>query len=183
MARSTRIALVITLVLFVAGSIAAQTPPAQEREAASPTRLMEIFSPAPEGGPQEVKAFLKKIEAAINNGAAIDAPDQFGNTPLFTATYWAAWTYHDWGANDVVAYLLERGANPNLRHSGLENMTPLHMAAQALWPNMRLIELLCAAGADPNSSSAPRNISPLELSRTNRFPQIGKAMSQCASKQ
>ena len=143
-------------------------------------RLIDIFSPGPEGGPQEVKAFLQKIEAAIDSGADLDAPDEYGNTPLLTATYWSAISYHDWGANDVVAYLLQRGANPNVQHKKFQNQTPLHLAAISLWPNTRLVEMLCAAGANPNAKPEPAKISPLELSQESKFPRLSQAMSKCA---
>jgi F-type H+-transporting ATPase subunit beta len=48
---------------------------------------------------------------------------------------------------DVVAYLLEHGANPNVQ--GALGHTPLHVAAMRGWPY--LVKLLLAYGADPHS--------------------------------
>jgi ankyrin repeat protein len=169
----------IALWVWPACGVYAQTPTANPVR----PRLNDIFSPAPEGGPEKVRAFIEKIKVAIDNGADIDATDQFGNNPLLTATYWASWSYHDWGANDVVAFLLSRGANPNVGHKSFNGATPLHFAAQSLWANAKLIELLCAAGADAKAKVHPLGVSALEVSQSSSFPQIKRAMDTCAPKQ
>jgi hypothetical protein len=125
--------------------------------ASTPKRLIDVFGPAPQEVIGNPKAFIAKIAPAIDAGADIEAADDYGNTPLMTAVYWATMWGGDattgWPPNEIVAYLLSRGANPNGHLNSPAhsiNMTPLHMAAHTQF-NVPLIEMLCAAGANPNS--------------------------------
>lgn len=155
---------------------------------AMPQRLIDLdfFSSGLGGDTKKIRPFIEKLKAAIDSGADIEAADNYGNTPLMNATYWAAWTTSDWGANDVVAFLLTRGANPNKGHTGMGNMTPLDMAAHSLWPNVELVELLCAAGANandrmvvPEDSFSGADGRPIFVMG---FPEIRTAIQTCARK-
>lgn len=155
---------------------------------ASSQRLIDLdfFAAGLKENARSVRPFIEKMDAAIHAGADIEAANAHGNNPLLNATYWAAWTVSDSGANDVVAFLLARGANPNREHSGMGNMTPMHIAAHSLWPNVELVELLCAAGAKANNlmaipeDSFPGNDGPITVSG---FPQVQEAIRACARKQ
>jgi ankyrin repeat protein len=76
---------------------------------------------------------LEKVRAALDNGASIEAvnkqlrirgfckkPQNYGDTPLLYAV--------DEGANDIVRFLLERGAN--VKAIDADGLTVLHYAAQ-----------------------------------------------------
>lgn len=146
---------------------------------------MDLFSEGLEGDPQKVRPFIEKLDTALDNGADIEDADEYGNTPLLNATYWASWTVSDWGANDVVAFLLARGANPNRGHIHMGNMTPLDVAAHSLWPNVKLVDLLCAAGADANNRiMVPQQTISLQDGPITimGFPQVRDAIEACAQK-
>ena len=145
-------------------------------------RLIDVRAPSPEGGPNAVRRHIETLRVAIDGGADIDAADEYGNTPLFNAAFRAAWTYHDWGANDIVAYLLLRGADPNRMQEQME-MTPLHMAALSLYPNVDLVGLLCAAGGNSRTKRAvPEAASAYELSRLSEFAELRTAFENCLPK-
>jgi ankyrin repeat protein len=115
--------------------------------------------------PETVDAFLERMRQAIDAGADIEAEDEYGNTPLLNVVSWAGWSGSDWGANRIVALLLERGADPRRAHRLLYGMTPLHITAFSLWPNIELIEMLCAAGADSKTPVASDGFgTPYEMS-------------------
>lgn len=82
--------------------------------------------------------------------ADINKADEEGRTPLHIACY----------LNDVdqVEYLLNNGANPNVRDSNLT--TPLHWSAYR--GNAKLVEKLIEAGADINTSDK-NEIKPIKL--------------------
>eukprot|EP00670_Eutreptiella_braarudii_P012979 CAMPEP_0174320644 /NCGR_PEP_ID=MMETSP0810-20121108/9710_1 /TAXON_ID=73025 ORGANISM="Eutreptiella gymnastica-like, Strain CCMP1594" /NCGR_SAMPLE_ID=MMETSP0810 /ASSEMBLY_ACC=CAM_ASM_000659 /LENGTH=135 /DNA_ID=CAMNT_0015431671 /DNA_START=88 /DNA_END=492 /DNA_ORIENTATION=+ len=61
----------------------------------------------------------------------------FGGTALH-------WAIH-WGANDIAAALLQKGANPNAKNNF--GATPLHWAAKA--GSEELVKVLMAYGGDP----------------------------------
>lgn len=86
----------------------------------------------------------KVVTALIDAGAAIEAKDERGETPLFLAA-----------ANDcraAVRVLIQRGAQVNLK--GDDNMTPLLYAAARGHSETGLA--LLAAGADPLAASKER---------------------------
>jgi ankyrin repeat protein len=80
-----------------------------------------------------------RVRELLKLGAPVDARDDDGRTPLFSAVLG--------GAVGLVGLLLEEGADPNARDN--EGWTPLHFAAQEYLPEMA--RLLIAKGADPNA--------------------------------
>lgn len=169
----------IALGISPASSAVAQTPPSS----VAPQRLIDLFSPGLQGDPKQVRLFVEMIGAALDNGADIEAADEYGNTPLMTATYWAAVTDSDWGPNKVVAFLLARGADPNHGLFQMDSMTPMEMAANSAWPNVELVELLCAAGANVGNrmGNPERTFSGTDRPiAVTRFPQVQEAIQACA---
>jgi ankyrin repeat protein len=155
------------------------------KDPGKPRRLIDLdaFATRVECDPEKLRLFMKKLDAALEEGADIDAADAYGNNPLLTATHWATWSAGDCGANDIVAFLLARGANPNVTVPPANDATPIDMAANALWPNARLVELLCAAGANPHGRMiAPEQTftSQGKSVTTFGFPQIREAIEVCA---
>jgi RNA polymerase sigma factor (sigma-70 family) len=80
------------------------------------------------------------VKLLVEAGAGVDdvCGCITGETPLWAATVT--------GCPDVVAYLLERGADPNI--PGARGHTALHVAAMRGWP--QLAKLLLRYGADPH---------------------------------
>ncbi len=108
-------------------------PPAQSK----PVDLSKaIIKAAKSGNVMAIALFLEEDRSLIS------ATDTDGSTPLHCAT----WKGH----TEVVAFLLERGADVNaVNNNDHWGTTPLHAAAHA---NQRAIaELLIANGADINA--------------------------------
>ncbi|MCG8340703.1 MAG: ankyrin repeat domain-containing protein, partial [Cytophagales bacterium] len=107
-----------------------------------------LIKAASQGGIEQVKLLLKaasqgdieQVKLLLSQGAAINATDKDGWTPL----HWAAKNGHQ----AVVAYLKERGAdiNATCKYGG----TPLHWAAQN--GQKELAEYLQSEGADTNAT-------------------------------
>jgi RNA polymerase sigma factor (sigma-70 family) len=85
---------------------------------------------------------LAIVRLLVEAGAAVDdmCGCTTGETPLWAATVT--------DCPDVVAYLLEHGADPNVR--GTLGHTALHVAAMRGWPHM--VEKLLVHGADPRAT-------------------------------
>eukprot|EP01036_Dinobryon_divergens_P025348 gene25347-33885_t len=88
---------------------------------------------------------LTQVVAALNKGADIHWKDKNGFTPLITAA--------SFGHHDVVAMLLQFGADPNLANKYLpvfvcDGYTPMHWAAR--FGHRDVVALLMHWGADPN---------------------------------
>jgi ankyrin repeat protein len=79
------------------------------------------------------------LEAAISAGADINARDDSGNTPLFSASLC--------GANDIVKLLLLSGADVQVRN--IEGRTALHWAAKSAPLETLLILLNAGTDIDP----------------------------------
>lgn len=130
--------------------------------------------------PREIKLFVGKVSTLIDEGADVNACDEFGNCPLLFASYWAAWRSDGQHFNDLVALLLAKGANPNI---GGERGTPMFFAATGMF-NVKLVEILCAAGGSTKSKimmSDGKEVTPLEMVRdSNRSPTLEIAMKKCA---
>ena len=85
----------------------------------------------------------------IAQGASVDEPDSYGDTPLHSRTA-------HWQGN--ITILLELGANIEATNRRLE--TPLHKAASV--GNARNVELLLTHGANPDARNAD-GLTPLAL--------------------
>ncbi|CAN5617547.1 hypothetical protein BH20ACI4_BH20ACI4_23720 [soil metagenome] len=91
------------------------------------------------------KGYLRTVKKLITKGASINTPDGAGRTALLTAV--------DHGQIEIVGFLLENGANPNLLYGDSENYdnycaSPLMTAV--FREDFNLIKLLLAKTADPN---------------------------------
>jgi ankyrin repeat protein len=95
-------------------------------------------------------ALLRIAEGLIANGAVVNAPDQFGRTPLHRAVASVA----------MVEFLIESGADVNAVDAF--GRTPLHLALA--YPET--VELLLAADADLTAEDFIGN-TPLERSLGN----------------
>ena len=78
---------------------------------------------------------VASLKCLLDRGAKIDAQDSLGFTPLSVA----AGEDED-GLTGKTAFLLERGASPNIRIHSCENGTVLHLAAS--WGWFGIIKLL-----------------------------------------
>ena len=63
---------------------------------------------------------LDRVKSAVSGGAYIDGRDSYGDTALLKA----CWTGHV----DIVKYLLDNGANTELK--GKDKLTPLQVACK-----------------------------------------------------
>jgi len=79
------------------------------------------------------------VKALLDAGAAVNAPDEIGRTPLMLAAEAAK--------RETVRLLLDKGALANAR--GFEGNTALHLAAEQ--DDLALTKLLLAKGAQVNS--------------------------------
>jgi ankyrin repeat protein/L-ascorbate metabolism protein UlaG (beta-lactamase superfamily) len=103
-----------------------------------------------------VQSDKSKIESLLaENPELIDSKDRSGLTPLFIAL--------DRGRNNLASYLLNKGADPNLK--GYLNRTYLHMAARS--GNLTVANLLIGKGADVNAKDS-KGETPLQC--------VGRAM-------
>ena len=85
---------------------------------------------------------LDRVKSFVEQGADVDAKDEFNWTPLF----WAVST----GQTDVAEFLISRGADVQAKTSD-DGSTAIHQAAQIrAW---KLAELLISKGADVNSKN------------------------------
>jgi ankyrin repeat protein len=113
---------VLTRVALLAGSILYAVPPAGALTVTARPALLW----AAEHGLEAIATLL------LDQGADVNAADQFGNTSLHLAVRYP----------QLVRLLLERGARVDARNAFGD--TPLHRAVG----DKRVVELLLAAGAD-----------------------------------
>ena len=114
---------------------------------------------------------LVKVKPMVDAGADVNARDSQGHSPLFYAVYK--------GSPDLVAYLLDHGARPNVaeRSLGYSGMgeTPLAMAVQK--GDVASVKLLLAKGANPDfkgSEMSAREVAQ-QLGRTDMSLLFGGA--------
>jgi ankyrin repeat protein len=86
---------------------------------------------------------LERARRLIREGAAVDAFDPIGYTPLHHAVR------NGWF--EMVRLLLDAGADINARQPGAKGITPLAVATAGASP--RMAEFLLQFGADPGSST------------------------------
>ncbi|SMF54237.1 Ankyrin repeat [Tistlia consotensis] len=92
---------------------------------------------------------LAEAETLVEAGAAIEARDRFGNTPLLIAARM--------GHEDLVAYLL--GQHAAVGQTNLAGSSALLRAVLA--GRRKVVELLLSAGADPNLANK-QGVTPLD---------------------
>lgn len=119
----------------------------------------DFFQLAGNGTPQQV-------QAALNNGADVNAPDKDGKTPLMAAAFNPN--------SEVIVTLLKAGANINAQDN--DGGTPLIWAA-AFNQNPDVILMLLRAGADPKAKTKEGQTA-LDLAQSNAKLKASDAYRQ-----
>ena len=78
------------------------------------------------------------------------------------------------GHQDASAFLLERGANPEVEDNG--GWTPLALAAMRLQPSLPLAELLLQYGADVNHAHSELNQSALHICASGGYIELARIL-------
>jgi hypothetical protein len=146
-------------------------PLPRDRERSIQVEQLDVAAPVRrQGAPARLHAAardgdLERIERALSQGEALDAPGQYGLTPL----HWAVRSGH----LEAVRLLLTRAASPNVRDETA--MTPL--AAASALGHVALVRLLLDHGADVNGRLRPDeetvDAAPLLLACSRRQVEIG----------
>jgi len=102
------------------------------------------------------------IELAEKEPGLVNAKNQFGETSLHSATIYDHY--------EVVAYLLDNGANVNARTN--MGRTALHEAAS--FGRLRIAELLIEHGAAVNTKTTAYGGTPLHWASSSREPELVK---------
>jgi len=114
---------------------------AAEMDESGRLTLYSIFHPAKGSVPVMAASDEEVMEWLVANGAAIDAKDNSGATPLHLASLY--------GLNNKVIFLLTHGADPNAGTAG--NSRPLHYAV--LQHRLEVMASLLANKADVNAGA------------------------------
>ena len=104
---------------------------------------------------------LQKVEALFENGENINAGGMYGCTPLYCAALQ--------GQNEVVSYLLAKGADPNIGAGWKGNDTPLHVAARN--GNLACVQLLLSHGVPVDIQNGTKQ-TPLFLAAEFLHPDV-----------
>ena len=107
---------------------------------------------------------LEKVRAMLDHGAVVK-----GNNKMLTALHWAVTMGH----RDVVALLIERGANVEAKAA--DGHTPLHMAARE--GDAQMVQCLLEARANPNSTNnASQTAVDLALAFAEDEPEVAQVL-------
>ena len=103
---------------------------------------------------------LEIVEYLIENGANIEAKDDYGNTPLHTAANYGS-------TLEIVEYLIENGADIEANNN--DGNTPLHHAAEN--GNLEIVEYLIENGTNIEAKG-DYSYTPLHLAARYGKPEI-----------
>lgn len=110
--------------------------------------------------------FSKKIEevrAAVEAGQDVNQKNAMARTPLLVALANGAW--------DIAKYLLDHGANPNVRTKSQESALGLAIAPKSGSPDAETIRKLISAGADVSANINRRYVLPITAAQEDaNFP-------------
>jgi len=109
---------------------------AGRREEAKERMNMELMSATRDGD-------ISRVRNLVRAGAQVEMRDNANGTPVL----WAAREGH----TEIVKFLLENGANPNVIEHGNKDMTPLLWAA--ILNNLECVKVLLDHGADINAAT------------------------------
>lgn|GEM_PF-2622815 len=105
----------------------------------------------------------KYFEHLIQAGADINAPDNYGNTPLHMAVERKSY--------QLLRWLLDRGAMGSINAKNRQGESPLHMAAKLDEYPFSLVKDLIKAGADTNLQDKSGN-TPLHTAALKGYNQL-----------
>ncbi|MBI1313087.1 hypothetical protein GC176_17495 [bacterium] len=114
-------------------------------------RNRHVESLSPELVAASHRGDLDRVKRLVEAGADVNGVDEHGMGPLLT--------FHP----EVIAYLLEHGADPNLQKN--ENNTPV-LTGLAFMNQVECVRLLLDAGADPNAGCLRTGETPLHAALT-----------------
>ena len=107
------------------------------------------------------------MKLLIENGAALEAENNGGATPLMVA----AWRRHV----DVAKLLIEKGAE--LESKNYDGATPLMVAASE--GHLDVVKLLLEKGASPNVEA--KGLTPLKVARDLGYTEIAELLRQAST--
>ena len=111
--------------------------------------------------PNKKHGYFDVVKVLLDNGAKIDAKDNFGNTALLKAS--------SNGQMEVVKLLLDKSATVDTKNN--QDITPLLMAASK--GDVEIVKLLLAKGANPNAAmKGSKPWTPLTIAEENKFTDV-----------
>jgi ankyrin repeat protein len=115
-----------------------------------------------------LKGRLDIVECLLDAGASIDAQDNDGYTPLYTAV--------SGGHFAVTKELLKRNASPNLKAQSDGYTTPLHSACS--WGRFDIVKLLVKRQDVDINSTDHTGLTPLFFAKKREFTRIADYLIQ-----